>query len=336
MDNINIVISFDKNYFRQAINYINSLLDFTEETTRYNLYCLIDDDVTEKIKKIFLDSTNDKYITKIIFLNANNYFNKLYISRHITRATYFRLFLHRLISVDKIIYFDVDMIFKKSIKDIYDIDIEDYFIAAVNDPYINFIDTWSNLKKNYKYWTQYFNDDYRGKYFNAGFLLLNLDRIRKLNIDNYILGLCSQSFEYHDQDILNILAINKFKKIMYLNFCNNVFSIDTSKYYDQASFENIYLKKNKDSITNHSVIIHYVGEKPWNNPKIPMANLWWKQAKETPYYGYFLNKLLFRNRPIFINKVLDFICYIDKNDDRIKIRLFGLTFRLKRRFFNLK
>ena len=53
MDNINIVISFDKNYFRQAIICINSLLDFTEETTRYNLYCLIDDDVTEKIKKYF-------------------------------------------------------------------------------------------------------------------------------------------------------------------------------------------------------------------------------------------------------------------------------------------
>lgn len=62
---------------------------------------------------------------------------------------------------DKILYLDIDIMFNRDIKEIYDIDVSNYEYAAAKDQYAKFLLFW------------------RIHYLNAGVLLLNMDMIRK-------------------------------------------------------------------------------------------------------------------------------------------------------------
>ena len=65
-----------------------------------------------------------------------------------------------------------------------------------------------------------------------------------------------------DQDVLNSVCFNKVKFI-------------DKKYNHFPGFS----KKN-----NQKSIIHYIINKPWQNPKNPLSELFWKYAKLTPFY----------------------------------------------------
>ena len=73
--------------------------------------------------------------------------------------------------LNRIIYLDADLLFNRDIQELWDIDINDYCLAAVPD---------LNVKKGY-IWTY----PTRGKvieksiYFNSGVLYMNLENIRK-------------------------------------------------------------------------------------------------------------------------------------------------------------
>ena len=303
---MNLVIAFDENFYRQSVIAIKSLLKVSEINSRYNLYCIVDN-INRDIEVDFCEQINCVYNQININFIRPKIEQNFYVSRGITKASYYRLFLHRFLDVDKVLYFDVDVVFKDSIKELYETDINDYVIAAVKDPFINHPDIWNEHKHNCTYWSNYFKDNYRTSYFNAGLLLLNLKKMRELDIDNYISNLCLLSFKFHDQDILNILAIEKFKKVLYLNAKYNVFAIDIQKVYRATSFSDIFSLQEMSEIENRPAMIHYVGTKPWDDPKIYMASLWWKAAKDTIYFKYFIKRLPFKIRPTITYNILNFI-----------------------------
>lgn len=178
------------------------------------------------------------------------------------RAAYGRIFLCDLLkNVKKILYLDGDIIVRKSLKELWETDITNNYLAAVVDfigyktsiDHIKFMTSFENIKSSY--------------YFNSGMLLMNLEKFRKDKIPELAFYRIMRLFEIgkllaHDQDVLNnLLGYNtkiidpKFNYIAAydLNCFGNFLEIDA---------------RLKDARNNRdqNVIIHFAGEnvKPWD------------------------------------------------------------------------
>ena len=176
---MNVVYCFDKKYVELAIKSINSLLANKSEKDIINLYLIVTPDVEKNIK--FCKEVNLVYIEYTPDKN-------LYISGHITGMAYTRLFIAELIpQIDRCIYLDCDTIIYKSLKELWEIDVNDYFYGA-------------KINKHFIF---------------SGILLINLEQIRKheyiKKYKEYILN--HKIIEFHDCTILNEFHRNNTKKI---------------------------------------------------------------------------------------------------------------------------
>ncbi|WP_036830420.1 glycosyltransferase family 8 protein, partial [Photobacterium sanctipauli] len=102
------------------------------------------------------------------------------------------------LEVETVLYIDVDAIVVDSISDLFNQELEEYVIAAVDIPFAE-CEEHCPLPPEFNY-------------FNSGVLLFNLKRWRdekyRSQIVNYILD-NSKSIEYPDQDALNGVLFNK-------------------------------------------------------------------------------------------------------------------------------
>ena len=116
------------------------------------------------------------------------------VDRHITVASYLRLFMTQFLNpdVEKVLYLDCDLIVRDDIGDLWATDVSQYFLAAVADPYS---DNHVNLG---------FAED--EPYFNAGVLLVNLAKWRKADVVPKFIRFIEENsaiLQYHDQCTLN-------------------------------------------------------------------------------------------------------------------------------------
>lgn len=121
--------------------------------------------------------------------------------QNFTIGTMFRLMIPEILhNLHKVIYLDADLLFLKDIKELWDVDIEKYALAAVHDI----------GAEHYKITTEIIKDGAvdRKKYFNAGVLILNLDIIRSEgNLAERTIEMLNQykDSKWPDQDALNLL-----------------------------------------------------------------------------------------------------------------------------------
>ena len=121
-DKINIAFSFDYNFYRQAVVAISSLLDEgNKDNVAYNIYCLIKSDVTHDVQEEIVSAIQKKSpLSNVSFIDTSNYFQNAYEIRNISTATYSRLLLPWLVNLDRIIYTDVDVLFKDSLVSLWE------------------------------------------------------------------------------------------------------------------------------------------------------------------------------------------------------------------------
>lgn len=288
---INIAFSFDFNYYRQAVVAISSLLDCAaDKQIVYHIYCLIQSDVTDKVQsEIRKNILSKSPHSKISFIDMPDYFSQSYECRGISIAAYFRLMLHRLLpDVDKIIYSDVDVLFKTDLSEINEINMDSYHVGAVRDALYNTVQKRKWVCAQFPYW----NTDLKNignNYKNSGFLVFNLKKWRESDFDKKIIELSQRNYNFQDQDVLNILFVDKPEQVLILN---SKYIVLPSWDYKQSLEENIITPQMYDDILNRPAIIHYAGPKPWDDNSLPQADKWWHYVKNnTSYYSYFKNRL---------------------------------------------
>lgn len=300
MSKINIAFAFDYNFYRQAVVAVSSLLDCAQNKVAYNIYCLIKADVTLKEQKEVIKAVKKRSKeSQVFFIDTEKYFNDAYECRGISKSAYSRLLLHKLISEEKIIYSDVDVLFYNDLSEIYNVDISNYCIGAVRDIILNLSSRRRELEQQYDYWREDLKK-IKKNYFNSGFLLMNLKQIRKLHFwDNELETLIKRTFNYQDQDILNILFKDRQKEVFKVSPRYLVLSGGFPQNYQRALQEGIITKQDYDDVTSAPAIIHYAGRKPWDFPTINMADQWWNYVKKsTPYFKYFIKRLPDELRPL--------------------------------------
>ena len=290
-ENIKIAFCFDNNLMYQACITIASLVNAgKKEHCHYDIYCICSngaEKIKDKLQGIIsrFDSTSNIY-----FIKAQNEYANGYEIRNITAGAYLRLQLHTLLpDIDKIIYADIDVLFQKGLQGLWDINLEHNYIGGSLACGINQKIQWEYLEKEHEYFK---NKLQRGKYVQSGVLIMNLKKIRADNLDKQWSNMVPEPYYYLDQDILNITCLNHIKT---LPVKYNMSPSYTKQKCEYLITEGLYSKQVIEEGLKSPVIIHYAGEKPWDNPNIMGGKVWLnfvnsdKELKEI-YDNYFKSK----------------------------------------------
>ena len=245
---LNFLYCFDSNYNIQTIVSIYSLLKSVSE--KINIFIIHQSEETpEFLPKKILESENLNNIHVYKFNKSDLKFYNL-IDAHVTEATFYRLFLLKYIpeNIKNIIYLDGDVYcisdpleqIKKEFQNLKSSGLEAGFSVETNRNDINQT-SFKRLKL-------------RGdSYFNAGVMLMDVEKARKNNFSKKVFDILAQIKEdaiFWDQDILNKYYDDKFLEITEnLNYKVNYFDKDYTE----------ILKQNNISL------VHYSGKfKPWH------------------------------------------------------------------------
>ena len=198
----------------------------------------------------------------------------LFDSKHLSLATYSRLFLEEILpqNIDKILYLDCDMIIAKDLSDLWNTDIGNYSVAGVPDLYVlsSRIDVFEHL-----------GYDIIFQYVNAGMLLINLRYWRERNLIKRFLNFYEEKHNkltFHDQDIINGTLYDT-KLLLPMKF--NVLDY----YYSSRKKNFVQYEDEVCEAIKEPVIIHYTSsDKPWYKSCLhPLKDEFFKYKNISPW-----------------------------------------------------
>lgn len=289
-DEIGIVMSCNHLFCPVMAVSIYSIACNAKADRNYKLY-ILHNDISEKYKAKIrkLETLNFSIQFINIGKEINNY--HLHIDQHITVETYFRLFIMELFDCKKLLYLDCDIIVNHDVAKLYDQNVSGYYVAACRD--IDAMGTMKCKKKMYQYIKHTVGCPI-GTYFQAGVMLLNLEKIRGSFTTRELLDIAARKkWKFWDQDVLNYA----FKgNVLYLPQKWNVL-MDWENHTDsrmrvikKAPFE--YYREYCEA-RKTPYIVHYAGyQKPWKEAECDMAEFFWKYAQKTPFYGVLIKQLI--------------------------------------------
>lgn len=285
MNKIPIAFAFDNNMCLPAAVCFYSLLSNANTDTYYDIFIL-------HHKNVVLDLTDIHKIlklypqSKITLVKVDDTFEKSFQIRGITTATYYRLLIPVLIpQYDKILYSDVDVIFREDLSVIYNTELNDCLFGGVC--------ALAHLDNSLVNYYNALNIDPH-KVVYAGNLLINSKLIRetKGKIEEFI-KLAQNNYKYQDLDVINISCQDE---IYYLpsSFC---YTTDISCAIADNNPEILKIwSKDELKHTLKKGLIHYNGQKPWKAYCINF-DIWWEYYRKSPifdkkfYYDFFNKKL---------------------------------------------
>ena len=284
-DYLPILLSADKNYSRQMYVTLKSIIDNKKIDTKIIVYMTIPRSFSNTTVNYFrsLISESNNCIGRFVIMG--NLFKDIKMSiAHITSPTYYRLVATNFINYDKCLYLDVDLIVLCDVKDLFDVKINNNYIAGVKAPvYICHPDG----NKEHCTITGLPNID---QYVNAGVLLFNLKEIKNNHIDEKMIKIAHNQYPSQDQDVINISC---YDHIFHLDPKYNVmtkYNLEDEKRYRQL-IKVFGIRKTVDAYNNPQ-IIHYADRiKPWFDTKSLFSEKWWYYCSKTPFFYDFWNEM---------------------------------------------
>lgn len=259
---MNILVTINKNYLKQLTVMLYSYLKNNPYLT--DVYVMNEDLTEEDFLFVKNKLKSDSLLLHDIKIN-NKEFANAPTSKRYPPTIYYRLIAFKYLpsNVKKVLYLDPDLIIKKDIKNIYDLNIENNCFGASTHINSLFFKTFNRLRLKTK------KDSI---YVNSGVLLINLEELRNSNVKlediyNYIKKNRVRLF-LPDQDIITKLYEDKIKE-----FDSSIYNMT----------EKISPKYSDSWILENTAIIHYCGRnKPWNKFYV---------GKLDKYYHFYHNEL---------------------------------------------
>ncbi|MBQ8458612.1 LicD family protein [bacterium] len=328
---INICLSCDNNYAKYAGVVIASILKNAGTDDNLNIYILDGGIGTDNKNKILSLQSIKNCNIQFVEVDKNKFLDFKGITTHsyISLPAYYRLKMPSLLpEIDRIIYFDCDVIVEKSLNDLFNIEMGNHAIAGVPD-----------IKKK----MQKTNPTYT----NSGILVMDLKNMREQDLESKFFEYAKEHYNEivcGDQEIIN-------------QVCKGEILLIDSKWNVQISN---FL--NRSDYTKCPYIVHFIGKnKPWQYTSFSYRkDLYYKYLQITPwrlnkkdlfkyriigefigFFKYIIHRPLFLFRPKFwcafyhtyIESFIRFIFSIDKNNTQkhSKITLFGIKFKILRK-----
>ena len=254
-ENIHVALTFDDNYLEHSIVLMTSILANKQDDEKI-FFHIVDGGLSDISKKILSHMENCSVEFHYVDENTFKQYKK---SDYYPVSMLYTMVLPALIKVDKLIYLDSDMVVNSSLKELWQTDLQDNYVGAVED---------ANGKKYAKRFGLKNGTDGESRFFNTGTMLINCKKWLENDIPNRAVKMSMEktgtTFGF-DQTVLNQLFEGKVK------FLDLKFNLQYCPINVWPTYENI--DEYKNAIKNPT-IIHYVGDyKPWKqglgcfNPK---------------------------------------------------------------------
>ncbi len=332
---ITVCLSADNNYAPYLGITIASIKANRALDDKYEIF-ILDGGLEETNKKRILFTQEKNF--SIHFTNIKAYLDDLdtsifSLNAHFTIASYFRLFIPQIFkNFAKILYLDCDLIVHHNLAELYKTDLQDFALAAAPDIEMHrclMIDSVAKGKTT-DYLTHKLSMNNPKSYFQAGVLLLDIKKLQKMNFTDVCLKKLAEIRDpwYVDQCVLNAVFDGNYQPLdmkwnvlwqlpYYIKDLDKQLNVDSYNQYFSA-YENPY-------------IIHYAGAiKPWKDPSVTLADIWWQYARNTSVYELLLSAMIQEQQKANIYA----INYISSH--HWKLNLQKIIYKIKMKFGNKK
>lgn len=287
-----VVFAADDNYVPQLATTIYSAMVNASQDRHYDVVVLqrnIAWDKQERLRTFFRRFGN----MTLRFINVDRLVSGVELTTnnaHISVETYYRFLIQQVLPFyDKVLYLDSDIIINGDIAELYDTELGENLLAAVHDiDFLGNLNVKHGLRMGYAADVLHMQNPY--DYFQAGVLVLNTRAMREhYTMDQWLEYASNPEYIYNDQDVLNAHCEGK---VTFLDWSWNVM-------HDCAGrVENVFSLAPNDAYDAYMAsreqpkIIHYAGfVKPWTDPDCDFASIYWRYARETPFYERLLKKV---------------------------------------------
>ncbi|EAK0343801.1 glycosyltransferase family 8 protein [Campylobacter jejuni] len=312
-----IVLNANENYIKYAAVLMTSIIQKTDLNKSMSEFCnfdtdegyvfhILSDHISESMKVRISNlekQLNDIYPCKIVLHILNDDEFKGMLKWRGNYLAYYRIKMASVLpqNLKICLYLDCDMLCFGDLRELLSVDINNYQAAVCLDG--------NNHKKNKKvFFSLKGREKYKfsniEKYFNSGFILVNLDRWRRDNIENKSIDFLKKfKTLYPDQDALNIALTEVLTLPMRWNLLlSYVANVNNSKklFRDQSKYSSLhYTQYEFKTELNNIKIAHFIVEsyKPWDklsygifgdnfeNIPYPFYKEYWLAAKNTPEFS---------------------------------------------------
>ncbi len=202
-----VIISFsvDDNYATFLPVTIESIKAHSDPNRSYKIFILGDNISENHAQSIYLTQSKNINIQIIDIqkLVHEKNINTLKTLGDINAATYYRFFIPRILkNYKKAVYLEADQILQEDVGKLFDINLNGKSLGVAPQPLYsgNQSKEWQNYCKNQ------LKMEKTDNYFNAGVLVMNLEKLRKNNFEEAAFKIARKNnFRYLDQDILNFM-----------------------------------------------------------------------------------------------------------------------------------
>ncbi len=260
-----VFFSVDDRYAPCLAAAIRSLTDNASADYNYHVHILIDSLSERNMKMLSSLSTGN---TAIEFVNVSRKMDalagKLHLRDYYTQATYYRFFIPDLFPMyGRGIYLDCDVVLNDDAAKLYNTDLNGRSLGAAREEVMERYDVFG------RYSEKCLGID-RTRYFSAGVLLMDLDKMRENDLEGAFAKLLKK-VRYRvtqDQDYLNVLLKD------------DVMLFGTE--WNRTAFPDV-------PESAPASLVHYkINWKPWHSDGVRYGDLFWKYAEKTPYYDELL------------------------------------------------
>lgn len=272
MNNLyHIVCCTDNNYTQHCGVMLCSLL----ENNKDNCFCIhilhagLNNDNQKKLCSIVVESYHSEVRFHLIDEKKFSHI-KLPQNTSLSIATYYRFILSSLLptEIKSVLYLDCDLVVLRSVSDLFNLDMDNYALAAVEDYCI--VNDHHRMQLGLSY---------QSPYFNGGVLFINLEYWRKHSVENKLfqyIDSCKIDY-FQDQDALNYVFKNKWLQLSPIWNKINMQAIKGSVFKYPLDKKEYY---------QNPIIIHYAwgAIKPWLNIHyLPNAVFYHTYLRKTPW-----------------------------------------------------
>jgi lipopolysaccharide biosynthesis glycosyltransferase len=266
-----------------------SILDHSNTGRKYDLV-IFNRDISEENKQKLQEILRDKENMHLRFINPMSLLSDVTLNvtfPNFKEECYFRLVAPLILkNYTKIIFTDIDLLVLDDISKLGEIDMQGQVVAACLDVAWKESYITNRLVKGYglkEYTDNVLRLPNPTDYYNTGVVVFDVKKFIQMNAFERLKQTINNNYLiYLEQCALNMCMSEHFHRLP--DVWNYELSRFTLHNFDKYDFYREYVTQEKDA-----KIMHFLGEnKPWMNPWVNKADLWWGYASRTPFFAEIL------------------------------------------------
>ena len=257
-----IFFAVDDNYVPFLCVALQSLSDNRSMRYDYKISVLIEvlsDESRRAISSFECENISIEFVD--VRENVKALCNRLHMRDYYTKATYYRFFIPDMFpQYDRGLYLDCDIVINSDIARLYNCPMGNHVIAGIPEEVVTDIDVFGRYSEKVLRIP-------RNNYINAGVIVMNLKKMREIEIEKQFAALLNKRVYKvaQDQDYLNLICHGDI-------------------FYITKIWNKTPMPDSDESITPH--LVHYkINFKPWRYDNIPYSEYFWKYAEKTEFSG---------------------------------------------------